>query len=355
MDSEQKWNIASILVSQVLDRVGLPKYGKKIVKAYTEPHRYYHNLDHLADVVYQISENSNQLFAEGWNQNDLDDLVLAACFHDIVYDIDAKPGENERLSAEIAGDILIGNIEAIRVNTICAAILSTQLRNRSSEEFAATLWDYDNAVLYNNTVEGLFQYEKKIFKEYQKFSYPEYKAGRIKFLEEEIQKMYKKGKQQKGRELQNLLAYVQNYRPNIGLYGGSFDPFHVGHNDILIKGKRVFDKVIICRAINPDKKDKILADFPHSISNREIIYWSGLVTNLIKKLSETCNVTYMRGLRSGKDLEYEANLYRYMQDMYPEINTVFFYCDSKYKHVSSSDVNKLLATDPAEAQRYLIK
>ena len=44
----------------------------------------------------------------------------------------------------------------------------------------------------------------------------------------------------------------------VGVYAGSFNPFHRGHYDILVKAEKIFDKVIVARGINPEKTNELL-------------------------------------------------------------------------------------------------
>ena len=57
-------------------------------------------------------------------------------------------------------------------------------------------------------------------------------------------------------ELTHLIDYLSNFKPNIGLFAGSFNPFHKGHYNVLIKAEMIFDKVIIAFGANPEKNDR---------------------------------------------------------------------------------------------------
>ena len=55
----------------------------------------------------------------------------------------------------------------------------------------------------------------------------------------------------------DMIDILETWRPKIGLYAGSFNPFHKGHLNIIMKAEEIFDKVIIARGINPTKKNEI--------------------------------------------------------------------------------------------------
>ena len=138
----------------------------------------------------------------------------------------------------------------------------------------------------------------------------------------------------------------------IGLYPGSFNPFHKGHYNILLKAEKIFDKVIIARGINPEKGDSGRL-IPKSLDDRTIMSYKGLLTDFIKTL-EYDNITVIRGLRNATDLQYEMTQYRYLQDLMPEIQVVSIFCDKEYEHISSSGIRMLFNYGPDKVKNYLV-
>lgn len=144
----------------------------------------------------------------------------------------------------------------------------------------------------------------------------------------------------------------------IGLYPGSFDPFHIGHLDICRQATNIFDEVVVVRAINPDKKppqsklpENFLNDMKLKVSNQE-----GLVTDYVKSWEKHGHdVTVIRGLRSGNDLAYEQNLVAFMRQMHPFVKVVFFLCDPKYQHISSSALRGIRQFSEEDYKRYAIE
>lgn len=138
----------------------------------------------------------------------------------------------------------------------------------------------------------------------------------------------------------------------VGIYPGSFNPFHQGHLNILEKAEKIFDKVILARGINPEKKNHIMP-LPHSINNRTWMNYDGLLTDFIKGLPYD-NITVIRGLRNNVDLQYELNQYRYFQDLMPEIQLISIFCDKEYEHISSSGIRLLTQYGEDKVKKYLV-
>jgi pantetheine-phosphate adenylyltransferase len=138
----------------------------------------------------------------------------------------------------------------------------------------------------------------------------------------------------------------------VGIYPGSFNPFHHGHLNILEKAEKIFDKVILARGINPEKKN-VITPLPNSIANRTWMNYDGLLTDFIKGLPYD-NITVIRGLRNNVDLQYELNQYRYFQDLMPDIQLISIFCDKEYEHISSSAIRLLTQYGEDKVEKYLV-
>ena len=274
------------------------------IERYNEPHRYWHNLDHIKNMIND-AKTKNILS---------DDLFLAIVFHDIIYN--PKANNNEELSAELL-------CKYVDNEEIKHAILDTKMHEPKSE-LSKQLCDLDLSVLWSD-YETFVDFENKIFKEYQFVDYNTYKEKRLEILSDfGINPEW--------------LNYVKYRTPKIAIYAGSFNPFHKGHYNILKKAEQIFDKVIIARGVNPEKNNKII-DLPTKIQNRQIEKYSGLLTDFIDGLGY--DVTLIRGLRNATDLQYELTQYRFLQDLNPNIKIVSLFCDKEYEHISSSAIRGL--------------
>lgn len=282
-----------------------------ILNHYNEPHRYYHNIDHIIDMI------ESALFQdENFNNINVDeDLLLAILYHDIIYDPKSK--NNEQKSADLFKKYHPDN------DDVYNAILETE-NHMPTTILSEALSKLDLEILYQD-YNTFVEYEDKIFKEYQFVDYKTYKEKRIQILQDfAVESIF--------------IDYVRNKKPKIAVYAGSFNPFHKGHLDILEKAEAIFDKVIIARGINPSKTNE-LVELPKSIQNRQIETYSGLLTDFIDSLGY--GVTLIRGLRNATDLEYEKNQYRYLKDLKPDIKVISILSDVEYEHISSSAIRML--------------
>lgn len=144
----------------------------------------------------------------------------------------------------------------------------------------------------------------------------------------------------------------------IGVYAGSFNPFHKGHYNILLKAEKIFDRVIVARGINPEKP-KSDWDIPKQVSNRvEVTTYEGLLTDFIEEVKGPLNsndkVVLIRGLRNATDFQYELTQYRYFQDMMPSLQMVSILCDKEYDHISSSGIRLLKPYGWDKIKNYLL-
>lgn len=170
--------------------------------------------------------------------------------------------------------------------------------------------------------------EKQTFKEHQHVDYKIYIKERIDALE----KLNKNG------ALNNLIDFLKQYKPSIGVFAGSFNPFHKGHFNVLKKAENIFDKVIIAFGENP-LKDERAWPIPSQIKNRQIEHYNGLLTDFVDSLGY--ETTVVRGLRNSTDFQYEQNQYRYIQELKRDIKIINIFCDKEFEHISSSGIRTL--------------
>jgi len=141
-------------------------------------------------------------------------------------------------------------------------------------------------------------------------------------------------------------------KKTIAIYPGSFNPFTIGHQNVLEKAEKVFDEVIIALGINPDKYSEIedeelkniinlkIGIIEQQLPSKKIEYYMGFLTEYVREKQEELgneyNVVVIRGLRNGHDFDYEYNNCRFCWDQFPEMNIIMIPCDPIYTHISSS-------------------
>jgi len=152
------------------------------------------------------------------------------------------------------------------------------------------------------------------------------------------------------------------YSVKIGVYAGSFNPFHKGHADISLQASQVFDMVVIAIGNNPDKQGvEKEPDSPLMLGSGVCNIWrfDGLLTDALKDIQQYWKPTedvegvfLIRGLRNGVDLAYEQNQVRFLKEIDPSLKVVYFVCDPQYEHISSSALRNLKKFSPKAYEAY---
>lgn len=142
------------------------------------------------------------------------------------------------------------------------------------------------------------------------------------------------------------------------LYPGSFDPVHNGHLHIIRRAARLFDRVYVAVAANPEKHPlftvpermemlrEALADRP----NTEVISIRGLTVDSARELGIGIII---RGLRLVSDFESELLLDMHNRRLDPEIETLYLMPEKEYICFNSSFVKQIVRFDPSRLVDYV--
>ena len=154
-------------ITEISNRLNHLQFNPDVINAYNEPHRFYHTLEHIEDVLKQL--NNVDLLKH-------DELFLAAVFHDIIYN--PQSNTNEEDSAEFfIKSAHSSSLTGEQKEHIKQLILDTKY-HKPSAQFSEEFIKADLAIL-NSTFDKLIKYEKQIFKEFQFVDYKTYKVKRI--------------------------------------------------------------------------------------------------------------------------------------------------------------------------------
>ncbi len=128
------------------------------------------------------------------------------------------------------------------------------------------------------------------------------------------------------------------------IYPGSFDPVTNGHLDIIERGSKLFDEIIIAILNNPDKTpmfsiderrqmlDEVLPEIKSGDCRLIVEDFQGLLVEYAKQREVQ---TIVRGIRAVSDYEYELQMALMNRRLEPSIQTVFLMAADKYSYVSS--------------------
>lgn len=134
----------------------------------------------------------------------------------------------------------------------------------------------------------------------------------------------------------------------LAVYPGTFDPLTNGHVDIILRGGRLFDRIIVAMLINPEKSPlftieervetarQVFEPYP----NVEVETFDGLLVDYARRKRAHVIV---RGLRAVSDFEYELQMALMNRRLYPDLETVFMMPAEAYTYLSSRLVKEIFA------------
>lgn len=134
----------------------------------------------------------------------------------------------------------------------------------------------------------------------------------------------------------------------VAVYPGSFDPLTNGHVDIILRGARLFDRIIVAMLVNPEKSPlfsveerveaarEVFKIYP----NVEIDTFDGLLVDYARRKHASVIV---RGLRAVSDFEYELQMALMNRRLNPDVETVFMMPAEPYTYLSSRLVKEIFA------------
>lgn len=132
----------------------------------------------------------------------------------------------------------------------------------------------------------------------------------------------------------------------IAVCPGSFDPVTNGHLDIISRGAKIFDKVIVAVLINAKKQSlfsveeriELLREATAGLANVEVDSFNGLLIDYVRQRQARAVI---RGLRAVSDFEYEMQLASINKKLDDHVETLFMMTSHRYSFLSSSIVKEL--------------
>lgn len=132
----------------------------------------------------------------------------------------------------------------------------------------------------------------------------------------------------------------------IAIYPGTFDPLTRGHEDLIRRGSKIFDRLIVGVADSRNKKPfftlderiemarEVLSHYP----NVTILGFSGLLKDFVR---ENQGNVILRGLRAVSDFEYEFQMAGMNRYLLPDVETMFMTPSDQYQFISGTIVREI--------------
>ncbi len=130
------------------------------------------------------------------------------------------------------------------------------------------------------------------------------------------------------------------------IYPGSFDPPTNGHLDLIQRGSKIFEELVVAILRNSEKSPtfsvaerlEMLRTLTAEMKNVRIDMFDGLMVEYAKSIDATC---ILRGIRAISDYEYELQMALMNRKLEPTLETVFMMPADKYSYVSSRLVREV--------------
>jgi len=134
--------------------------------------------------------------------------------------------------------------------------------------------------------------------------------------------------------------------PNISLYPGSFDPLTNGHLDLIERGARLFDRLIVAILRNENKaslftveeRAEMLREAVRRLGNVSVECFDGLLVRFAEQAGAR---VILRGIRAVSDYEFELQMALMNRKLRPGLETVFMLPGEAYSYVSSRLVKEV--------------
>jgi pantetheine-phosphate adenylyltransferase len=132
----------------------------------------------------------------------------------------------------------------------------------------------------------------------------------------------------------------------IAIYPGSFDPPTNGHLDLIERGSKIFDELIVAILRNPEKnplfsleeRNEMLESLTTQFRNVRVDTFAGLTVEYAAKVKAGA---VLRGIRAISDYEYELQMALMNRKLRPDLETVFMMPAGKYSYLSSRLVREI--------------
>jgi pantetheine-phosphate adenylyltransferase len=132
----------------------------------------------------------------------------------------------------------------------------------------------------------------------------------------------------------------------VAVYPGTFDPLTRGHEDLVRRAGKLFDRVVVGIAESRSKmpcftlaeRVEMAREVLAPITNADVMGFDGLLMNFLREQGAT---VIIRGLRAVSDFEYEFQMAGMNRNLYPDVETVFLTPGEQYMFISATMVREI--------------
>lgn len=141
---------------------------------------------------------------------------------------------------------------------------------------------------------------------------------------------------------------MNNPHQPVAVFPGSFDPFHLGHYDIVARATQIFPQVVVGILDNPQKQSvfsplervEMIQELYPGRNDVVVQSFTGLLVNFLKEVDANIII---RGMRAISDFEYEFQMALMNRRLYPNAETVFLTPKEEYSYLSSRLVREVVS------------
>lgn len=156
-------------------------------------------------------------------------------------------------------------------------------------------------------------------------------------------------------------ARAAKVRRTLAIYPGTFDPITLGHLDVIERGRRLFDHLIVAIGVNPSKdhllpveeRIELIQNLVKRFPNVSVEAYEGLTVQLVKKRRATA---ILRGLRNLSDMDFEFRV-AITNRRLAGVETVFIMPREEFGYTSSTIIKEIVTMggDPHQLKELLPK
>jgi len=133
----------------------------------------------------------------------------------------------------------------------------------------------------------------------------------------------------------------------IAVFPGSFDPFTVGHESVVLRSLELFDQIIVAVGVHSGKRPLLKIESRVKMINQifndhqkvSADYYEGLTVDYCKKVKAT---HMLRGIRTAADFEYERGMAQINKRMLPDVESIFLLTSPEHTPVNSTIIRDII-------------